>query len=184
MQTPQTLWHRHYTEIRNILRLSIPVAAGLLLNRMIPFISVVFVGHLGPAELAAASLGSSLSNILGLAVMAGLAGAITTLSGQVSNPFHSPAYPSAPPLSNMKMSVSFASRVDMLMISAGCCSACFETHHLCRQNQTGIRLLPLCLWGKVVAYPASCNPFLLPDFRCRHMGRSSMRLWGMCGSVP
>lgn len=84
MQTSQTLWHRHYTEIRNILRLSIPVAAGLLLNRMIPFVSVVFVGHLGPAELAAASLGSSLSNILGLAVMAGLAGAITTLSGQVS----------------------------------------------------------------------------------------------------
>ena len=88
MQTPQTLWQRHYTEIRNILHLSIPVAAGLLLNRMIPFISVVFVGHLGPAELAAASLGSSLSNILGLAVMAGLAGAITTLSGQVSNPFY------------------------------------------------------------------------------------------------
>ena len=85
MQTPHTLWHRHYTEIRSILRLSIPVAAGLLLNRMIPFISVVFVGHLGPAELAAASLGSSLSNILGLAVMAGLAGAITTLSGQVNN---------------------------------------------------------------------------------------------------
>lgn len=85
MQTPQKLWHRHYTEIHNILRLSIPVAAGLLLNRMIPFISVVFVGHLGPAELAAASLGSSLSNILGLAVMAGLAGAITTLSGQVSS---------------------------------------------------------------------------------------------------
>lgn len=87
MQTPQKLWHRHYTEIHNILRLSIPVAAGLLLNRMIPFISVVFVGHLGPAELAAASLGSSLSNILGLAVMAGLAGAITTLSGQVSTCF-------------------------------------------------------------------------------------------------
>ena len=50
---------------------------------MLPFISVVIVGHLGPAELAAASLGSSLLNILGLAVMAGLAGAITTLSGQV-----------------------------------------------------------------------------------------------------
>ena len=97
MQTPQKLWHRHYTEIRNILRLSIPVAAGLLLNRMIPFISVVFVGHLGPAELAAASLGSSLSNILGLAVMAGLAGAITTLSGQVSNLFQPPACPPAHP---------------------------------------------------------------------------------------
>ncbi|KAA6421094.1 MAG: hypothetical protein FRX49_09004 [Trebouxia sp. A1-2] len=49
---------------------------------MITFLSVIFVGHLGPAELAAASLGSSLLNILGLAVMAGLAGAITTLSGQ------------------------------------------------------------------------------------------------------
>lgn len=77
------LWQDNYEEIRRILHLSIPVSTGLLLNRMIPFVSVVFVGHLGPAELAAASLGSSLLNIIGLAVMAGLAGAITTLSGQV-----------------------------------------------------------------------------------------------------
>ena len=83
MQSLQTLWRHHYIEIRNILRLAIPVSTGLLLNRMLPFISVVFVGRLGPAELAAASLGSSLLNIVGLAVMAGLAGAITTLSGQV-----------------------------------------------------------------------------------------------------
>ena len=85
MQSPQRLWQRHYKESCNILRLSIPVSTGLLLNRLLPFISVVLVGHLGPAELAAASLGSSLLNILGLAVMAGLAGAITTLSGQVQS---------------------------------------------------------------------------------------------------
>lgn len=85
METSQRLWQDNYAEIRNILRLSIPVSTGLLLNRMITFISVMFVGHLGPAELAAASLGSSLLNILGLAVMAGLAGGITTLSGQVSS---------------------------------------------------------------------------------------------------
>ena len=88
MQSPQKLWQRHYTEVCNILSLSIPVSTGLLLNRMLPFISVVMVGHLGPAELAAASLGSSLLNILGLAVMAGLAGAITTLSGQVNLCYH------------------------------------------------------------------------------------------------
>lgn len=82
MQSPQTLWRHHYIEIRNTLRLAIPVSTGLLLNRMLPFVSVVFVGHLGPAELAAASLGSSLLNIVGLAVMAGLAGAITTSRGQ------------------------------------------------------------------------------------------------------
>ena len=77
-------WQNNYTEIRSLLRLSIPVSTGLLLNRMIPFISVIFVGHLGPAELAAASLATSLLNIVGLAVMAGFAGAIITLSGQVS----------------------------------------------------------------------------------------------------
>jgi len=83
MATINRLWQDNYAEIRRVLRLSVPVSIGLLLNRMITFLSVIFVGHLGPAELAAASLGSSLLNILGLAVMAGLAGAITTLSGQV-----------------------------------------------------------------------------------------------------
>ena len=83
MEAMNRLWQNNYTEVRSLLRLSIPVSTGLLLNRMIPFISVIFVGHLGPAELAAASLGSSLLNIVGLAVMAGLAGAIITLSGQV-----------------------------------------------------------------------------------------------------
>ncbi len=83
MGTISKLWQDNYAEIRRVLRLSVPVSIGLLLNRMITFLSVIFVGHLGPAELAAASLGSSLLNILGLAVMAGLAGAITTLSGQV-----------------------------------------------------------------------------------------------------
>ncbi len=83
MEASHRLWQDNYAEIRSILRLSIPVSTGLLLNRMLPFVSVVFVGHIGPAELAAASLGSSLLNIVGLAVMAGLAGAITTLSGQV-----------------------------------------------------------------------------------------------------
>ena len=83
MDAMNRIWQNNYTEVRSLLRLSIPVSTGLLLNRMIPFISVIFVGHLGPAELAAASLGSSLLNIVGLAVMAGLAGAIITLSGQV-----------------------------------------------------------------------------------------------------
>lgn len=82
MEAMNSIWQNNYTEVRSLLRLSIPVSTGLLLNRMIPFISVIFVGHLGPAELAAASLGSSLLNIVGLAVMAGLAGAIITLSGQ------------------------------------------------------------------------------------------------------
>ncbi len=85
MGTINRLWQDNYAEVRRVLRLSVPVSIGLLLNRMITFLSVIFVGHLGPAELAAASLGSSLLNILGLAVMAGLAGAITTLSGQVSS---------------------------------------------------------------------------------------------------
>ena len=92
MGTINRLWQDNYAEVRRVLRLSVPVSIGLLLNRMITFLSVIFVGHLGPAELAAASLGSSLLNILGLAVMAGLAGAITTLSGQVCSAACSPVY--------------------------------------------------------------------------------------------
>lgn len=39
--------------------------------------------HLGPGPLAAASLATSLANVTGYSVMAGLAGATSTLCGQV-----------------------------------------------------------------------------------------------------
>ena len=73
----------HKAETQTIVWLAIPVSASFLVNKALSFVSVVFVGHLGPADLAAASLGSSLSNVIGNSVLAGLAGAMSTLCGQV-----------------------------------------------------------------------------------------------------
>ena len=77
-------WDANKGEIYTIVRLSIPVSTGFLLNKLVSFVSVILVGHLGPAELAAAALGSSLINVVGNSVLAGLAGAMSTLCGQVS----------------------------------------------------------------------------------------------------
>ena len=76
-------WTDNKAEVYTIVRLSTPVSTGFLLNKLVSFVSVILVGHLGPAELAAAALGSSLINVIGNSVLAGLAGAMSTLCGQV-----------------------------------------------------------------------------------------------------
>ena len=85
MQRGQTLWLDNKAEIQTIVRLAVPVSTSFLLNKTVSFVSIVFVGHLGPAELAAAALGSSLTNVVGNSVLAGLAGAMSTLCGQVQH---------------------------------------------------------------------------------------------------
>lgn len=84
MEALRRRWDANKGEIYTIVRLSIPVSTGFLLNKLVSFVSVILVGHLGPAELAAAALGSSLINVVGNSVLAGLAGAMSTLCGQVS----------------------------------------------------------------------------------------------------
>ncbi len=76
--------NKHNAELFALLRLSIPVSANYLLNRLVGFISILFVGHLGPAELAAAALGGSLTNVVGLGILGGLVGGMSTLCGQAS----------------------------------------------------------------------------------------------------
>ena len=83
VQRLRSLWLHNRAELQNIVRLAVPVSTSFLLNKAVSFVSVVFVGHLGPAELAAAALGSSLTNVVGNSVLAGLAGAMSTLCGQV-----------------------------------------------------------------------------------------------------
>ncbi|DBB01484.1 TPA: hypothetical protein ACH3X1_000139 [Trebouxia sp. C0004] len=53
-----------------------------LKSRLVGFTSILFVGHLGPAELAAAALGGSFTNVIGLGILAGLVGGMSTLCGQ------------------------------------------------------------------------------------------------------
>ncbi len=76
-------WGNNKAELSSLLRLSIPVSANYLLNRLVGFTSILFVGHLGPAELAAAALGGSLTNVIGLGILSGLTGGMSTLCGQV-----------------------------------------------------------------------------------------------------
>ena len=88
MEGLQRVWTDNKGETFTIARLSIPVSTGFLLNKLVSFVSVIIVGHLGPAELAAAALGSSLINVIGNSVLAGLAGAMSTLCGQVRTLLH------------------------------------------------------------------------------------------------
>lgn len=86
MDLVRRIWSDRKAEVYTIVRLSAPVSTGFLLNKLVSFVSVIMVGHLGPAELAAAALGSSLINVTGNSVLAGLAGAMSTLCGQVHFP--------------------------------------------------------------------------------------------------
>ena len=70
------------TELMRLLSLSLPASATYLLNRLVGFISVLFVGHLGPSQLAAAALGGSLTNVVGFGILNGLTGGMPTLCGQ------------------------------------------------------------------------------------------------------
>ena len=83
MEGLRSAWSTNKAEIFSLLRLSIPVSANFLLNRLVGFTSVLFVGRLGSAELAAAALGGSLTSVVGLGVIGGLTGGMSTLCGQV-----------------------------------------------------------------------------------------------------
>lgn len=52
-------------------RLAAPVCVGMLANRFIAAVSVVFVGRMGPHYLAPAALATTISNVLGNSVMVG-----------------------------------------------------------------------------------------------------------------
>ena len=84
MKSLTSSWDRNNADLFALLRLSIPVSANYLLNRLVGFTSILFVGHLGPAELAAAALGGSLTNVIGLGIAGGLVGGMSTLCGQAS----------------------------------------------------------------------------------------------------
>lgn len=69
-------------EVKRQLRLAGPLIAGCLMQNLIQMISVMFVGHLGELPLAGASLATSLANVTGYSLLAGMATAMDTLCGQ------------------------------------------------------------------------------------------------------
>ena len=56
-------------EVRRQLRLAAPLAAGLLLQKVIQTISILFVGRLGELPLASASLATSFANVTGFSLL-------------------------------------------------------------------------------------------------------------------
>ncbi|KAM2147049.1 hypothetical protein ACFX1Q_003841 [Malus domestica] len=62
--------------------LSLPLILTNVCYYLIPVVSVMFAGHLGELELAAANLANSWATVTGFAFMVGLIGALETLCGQ------------------------------------------------------------------------------------------------------
>ena len=67
-------------ELRIQVRIGWPVAASMFLNRMLPVSSILFLGHsVSSRKFAGAMLAMTLSNVSGMSVLVGLAGATSTL---------------------------------------------------------------------------------------------------------
>lgn len=56
-------------ELTRLWHLSWPVSATFLLNMSLNIVTVMFVGRLGPSKMAAASLGSAMAVVTGLAFL-------------------------------------------------------------------------------------------------------------------
>uniref|UniRef100_A0A8R7RAA4 Protein DETOXIFICATION n=1 Tax=Triticum urartu TaxID=4572 RepID=A0A8R7RAA4_TRIUA len=69
-------------EAKRLLRLAGPLVASGILRCALQLVSVMFVGHLGELPLAGASLATSLANVTGFSLLAGMASALDTLCGQ------------------------------------------------------------------------------------------------------
>jgi putative efflux protein, MATE family len=71
-----------FEETKEQFKIALPTTAGLLLYKIPWIISLHFVGAIGPEELAAAALATTLCNVTGMSLSVGLSTAITTLTGQ------------------------------------------------------------------------------------------------------
>ena len=69
--------------------------------------------------------------------------------------------------------------MDMIVLE-GFCSPCFAESPLVQGKQTSVTML----MAKATPGPTMQLSTDSLNFWHRHMAQSSMRLWGMCGSVP
>ncbi|CAL5058713.1 unnamed protein product [Urochloa decumbens] len=70
------------SEAKKQLRLAGPLIAGCLLQYAVQTVSVMFVGHLGKAELAGAAVATSFAGVTGFSLLTGMASSLDTLCGQ------------------------------------------------------------------------------------------------------
>lgn len=71
-------------ELRDLLKLALPLALQNVVGYSMSIISAVFIGRLGALSLSSYVLASSFYNVTGLSVVLGLCGGLDTLCGQVS----------------------------------------------------------------------------------------------------
>nr|XP_043629328.1 protein DETOXIFICATION 18-like [Erigeron canadensis] len=71
-----------WEEAKNQILFSLPMILTNVAYYSIPLVSVMFAGHLGEVELAAANLANSWATVTGLSFMVGQSGALETLCGQ------------------------------------------------------------------------------------------------------
>ncbi|PWA71787.1 MATE efflux family protein [Artemisia annua] len=77
-------WKRllDYEEAKNQILFSLPMIITNVAYYLIPLVSVMFAGHSGEVELAAANLANSWATVTGFAFVIGLSGSLETLCGQ------------------------------------------------------------------------------------------------------
>lgn len=76
--TPEWIWG----EVRKQVCIAGPMVCVALLQYLLIFISVMFVGHLGELELASASIATSSAGVTGTSFIIGMAAGLETLCGQ------------------------------------------------------------------------------------------------------
>lgn len=71
-----------FVELKHLVKSSVPLVLTFLLQNSLSTVSVLSVGHLGAAYLAAVSMGAMTANITGYAIIQGIATALDTLCPQ------------------------------------------------------------------------------------------------------
>jgi len=81
-QANESQHHTIRQELCKQLETALPTLQSMVLTKIPWLISLRFVGGIGAAELAAAALATTLSNVTGLSLSVGLSSALSTLAGQ------------------------------------------------------------------------------------------------------
>ena len=104
-----------------MLRLAAPVICQFVLDKSVQVTAIVMVGHLGPDQLAATSLGASLANVTGNSFLTAFASGLSTLCGQASAQFQ-----------DQQLHYSFRTLTPLLTLAELCASS----QPWCKQSAT------------------------------------------------
>ncbi|KAL4335942.1 hypothetical protein GQ457_07G021660 [Hibiscus cannabinus] len=69
-------------ELKKVGLLAAPMVAVVVLQQLLPLVSIMMVGHLGELQLSGVSIATSFATVTGLCFLFGMSGALETLCGQ------------------------------------------------------------------------------------------------------